>query len=392
MPIQKKRLAVLLTHPVQYFKPVFKALAASQEIELMVFFGCNHGIIASHDPDFGLAFAWDNAPTEGFNHFFISRDPLKNLSSTPRALQLAWFACQKISAFKPDLILIFAYSPLFITASTLLLAASGKNLFLRADGTDRAFNRSTWKSWLKDLLLRPYYRFFVKIFPIGKDSDDHFARLGVTEKHREMVPFAVDVNYFQQQVEYWQAKRSQLRVELGIPDTAEVLLSVGKITAIKGQLLIADALSLLPLERREQICLVVVGDGPLRQELTTALNAVLPGCYLFMGFQNQSQLGRFYSVADSFIFPSLQGETWGLVVNEALQFGLRVVASDHPGCVRDLLRTSPHQIFKSGDPQALARALGTSWTRASSGPIPNQVLPRPEQLAQAVVRSLGVNP
>ena len=388
MTIQKKRLAVLLTHPVQYFKPVFEALTASQEIELMVFFGSDHGLIPGLDPDFGIEFAWDNNPTDGFNHCFISRDPLKNLSSTARALQLAGFAYQKISAFKPDFVLIFAYSPIFITASTLLLAASGINLFLRADGTDRAFNRSTWKSWLKDLLLRPYYRLFKKIFPIGKDSNDHFARLGVTEKNREMVPFAVDVNYFQQQVEYWQAKRSQLRAELGIQENVEVLLSVGKITAIKGQLLIADALALLPLERRKQICLVVVGDGPLRQQLAAALNAVLPGCYFFTGFQNQSQLGRFYTVADSFIFPSLQGETWGLVVNEALQFGLRVVASDHPGCVRDLLQTSPHQIFKSGNSKDLSAILNRPWKKENFDKLICRNLPKPEHLAGAIIRSI----
>jgi len=69
-----------------------------------------------------------------------------------------------------------------------------------------------------------------------------------------------------------------------------------------------------------------------------------------------------------------------------------VLASDHPGCGRDLLGKAPHQLFPSGDAQALAQVLEPPWTRASSGPIPNQVLPRPEQLAQAVVRSLGVNP
>ena len=42
-------------------------------------------------------------------------------------------------------------------------------------------------------------------------------------------------------------------------------------------------------------------------------------------------------MADALVFPSIQGETWGLVVNEALQFGLAVIASDHPGCVADLL-------------------------------------------------------
>ena len=59
MKTKHARLAVLLTHPVQYFKPVFKALAASKEVEIKVFFGCNHGVESSHDPDYGVSFAWD---------------------------------------------------------------------------------------------------------------------------------------------------------------------------------------------------------------------------------------------------------------------------------------------------------------------------------------------
>ena len=59
-------------------------------------------------------------------------------------------------------------------------------------------------------------------------------------------------------------------------------------------------------------------------------------------------------MADALVFPSVQGETWGLVVNEALQFGLAVIASDHPGCVADLLpQRDPvplgSAVFPSGD-------------------------------------------
>ena len=386
------RLAVLLTHPVQYFKPVFLALAACEGVELMVFFGCNHGLIPSHDPDFGVAFAWDSSPSQGFPHQFLSHGPLAALSSGRQGLPLAWKAYRQIRAWGADAVLIFAYSPLFITASSLLLAARGQQLLLRADGTDRAFRRPAWKSLLKDLILRWYYKLFTHVFPIGSDSNDHFTRLGVPARRRKAVPFAVDVEYFQGQVEHWMPQRNELRRALQIPATAEVLLSVGKITAVKGPLLLANALALLPPERQKQLWLVVVGDGPLREALAMAIEAVLPGRSHFVGFQNQSQLGRYYAVADTLVFPSVQGETWGLVVNEALQFGLRVLASDHPGCGRDLLGGAPHQLFPSGDPLALAQALGIPWTRESSGPIPNQILPRPEQLAEAVVRSLGVNP
>ncbi len=71
-------------------------------------------------------------------------------------------------------------------------------------------------------------------------------------------------------------------------------------------------------------------------------------------------------------FPSQQGETWGLVVNEALQFGLAVMASDHPGCVRDLLLNrddapAGSTVFPSGDATALASAFRNLATRYPSG-------------------------
>ena len=389
MKTKHARLAVLLTHPVQYFKPVFKALAASKEVEIKVFFGCNHGVISSHDPDFGVSFAWDSSPTEGFNHCFLSEYSLVNLSKPATAISLALHGCSQIRSWKPDAVLIFAYSPLFITLSTLLLALKGATLLLRADGTDRAFKRSPWKSWLKDQLLHRYYRLFSQIFPIGSDSNDHFARLGVPKQRRQAVPFAVDVSFFEEQIQHWLPKQHQLRAELQIPISAEVLLMVGKITEVKAPLLLVDALAQLPAKRLKQLWLIVVGDGPLKNAMADALKTVLPNRHLFVGFQNQSQLGRFYAVADSLVFTSVQGETWGLVVNEVLQFGLRVVSSDHPGCARDLLRKSPHQIFPSGEAKALTKILSEPWRKLFINTIPTACdLPHPNQLANAVINYL----
>jgi glycosyltransferase involved in cell wall biosynthesis len=57
---------------------------------------------------------------------------------------------------------------------------------------------------------------------------------------------------------------------------------------------------------------------------------------LFMDFQNQTVMPVVYRMGDVYIMPSLS-ETWGMGVNEAMACGLPVMASEHVGCVADLV-------------------------------------------------------
>jgi glycosyltransferase involved in cell wall biosynthesis len=71
-------------------------------------------------------------------------------------------------------------------------------------------------------------------------------------------------------------------------------------------------------------------------------------------------MGRWYAAADCLVLPSQKGagETWGLVVNEALHFGLPVIASDGVGCHPDLIPDQhTGRVFPSGDARAFARHL-----------------------------------
>jgi glycosyltransferase involved in cell wall biosynthesis len=56
-----------------------------------------------------------------------------------------------------------------------------------------------------------------------------------------------------------------------------------------------------------------------------------------VGFVNQSAISGYYSIADIFVLCSGMGETWGLVVNEAMNFELPVVVTETCGCARDLV-------------------------------------------------------
>jgi len=86
---------------------------------------------------------------------------------------------------------------------------------------------------------------------------------------------------------------------------------------------------------------------------------------LLTGFINQSEIGKFYSLADIFVLPSGAGETWGLVVNEAMLFQLPIVVSNAVGCAGDLVVSGENGfIFKEGDVDELARRLSELTTKS----------------------------
>jgi glycosyltransferase involved in cell wall biosynthesis len=79
---------------------------------------------------------------------------------------------------------------------------------------------------------------------------------------------------------------------------------------------------------------------------------------IFPGFRNQKELSPYFHAADVFVLPSLWGETWGLVVNEALHHGLPAVVSSAVGCAPDLIEDGvTGAVAETGSPGSLAGAL-----------------------------------
>jgi glycosyltransferase involved in cell wall biosynthesis len=104
--------------------------------------------------------------------------------------------------------------------------------------------------------------------------------------------------------------------------------------------------------------LLLAGDGPLRPVIEEQVRQhVTPGV-LMPGFLNQSELPLAYAASDLLALCSSH-ETWGLVVNEAMNFGLPIVASDRVGCAADLVKSGWNGfVFPHQDVGALADALG----------------------------------
>lgn len=350
------RLAILTTHPIQYHVPVWRRLAQDQDLEIRVYFGSELGVREHLDKEFGVRFKWDVPLTEGYPCIFLSTNPAI-CDSSRLDLNIPEFVRQ-MKIFQPNYALITGYHPFaFYLKAFLVLQCLGIPVFLRGEATDEALARGPLKTLVRHWFLKILYSRITGFMVIGENARRHYLARGVSPKRLFWSPYSTDTDFFEQQVQYWAPLRSKVRRELGFSEEQIVFLFCGKLIQKKNPLIIPAALKHISKTVEHRIGLLFVGDGSLRSTLESEMAATSVKVS-FVGFRNQSEISRFYSAADCLILPSSWGETWGIVVNEALQFGIPAVVSDKVGCRHDLIvEGTTGYVFRSGDAFDLAQRL-----------------------------------
>ena len=140
-----------------------------------------------------------------------------------------------------------------------------------------------------------------------------------------------------------------------------------------------------------RIKLLIVGSGELNKEVHNQLKEVQGLDYEMIGFVNQQEIVEYYVKSDTVVVPSIDGETWGLVVNEALQCGCRVIATDKVGASRDPLQAYPHEVIASNDASALREAINRGFLKQRywvDDPNRYKRIPKPSDLSDTVIQWL----
>ena len=109
--------------------------------------------------------------------------------------------------------------------------------------------------------------------------------------------------------------------------------------------------------------LVIAGDGPLRDLVERAADD--DPRITFVGHLDRDSLQELYANTDVLVLPS-RYEVWGLVINEAIQHGAAVIATEAVGATDDLLAPSVNgYVIKPGDPAELGDAMRriAAWDR-----------------------------
>ncbi|MGC8669483.1 MAG: glycosyltransferase family 4 protein [Chthonomonadales bacterium] len=181
------------------------------------------------------------------------------------------------------------------------------------------------------------------------ELQDHLALRIAPEERFAVIHSGVDFSRFIEAP----TCRGTMRASFGIPPDARVLGTVGRLVPVKGQTYLIEALPAI-LGSVPNAHLVLVGDGPLRQDLEhQATRLGVASRVHFAGLREDvaSCLADF----DLFVLPSLN-EGMGRVLVEAMAMRLPVVASDVSG-IRDLVHHEQNGLrVPAGDAQALASA------------------------------------
>ena len=347
-------LVVFETHPVQYHAPVYQRLVAGYSVPVHVVYGSDFSCRGYRDAEFCTTFSWDGDLLNGYSSTVLSHAPdLQALRSIPLSK-----SCEGKIPPKEGIqaVLGLGYTSVFDRHFLRWAVWNRKPLLFRAETTDVALQRSALKQFLRDTLLRALYSRCARVLPIGLNSRNHYRRLGVPESILVDSPYCVDERVFQTGGTIQEEHRTATRQRLGIAPDAIVLAYSGKLATRKGVDLIGKSVRRLPDDLRERIHLLLIGDGELRDSLeadwSSGPNRIRSS---FVGFQNQRQLSQYYNTADLFTLPSRRGETWGLVVNEALLHGLPCVVSDQVGSHPDLIIPGKTgEVFASEDTKSFA--------------------------------------
>lgn len=211
-----------------------------------------------------------------------------------------------------------------------------------------------WKSALKRIVLRNLFCRTSAFLAIGRYNADFYRAYGVPQEKIYLIPYAVNNDFFLSQADKLANCKGELKRELGIAPDLPVVLYSGKLIKKKHP---SDLLRAFEyVSKTQKAVLVYVGAGSLEPELKQYAEARhLP--VVFAGFRNQTELPKWFAIADVFALPSGE-EPWGLVVNEAMCFSLPVVASDQVGATGDLVRGGVNGfVFRTGDARSLSEHL-----------------------------------
>jgi glycosyltransferase involved in cell wall biosynthesis len=330
-PGRQPRLAVVLSHPTQYYSPWFRWLRTHTALDFRVFYLWKFGHEVMRDPEFEKAFAWDvdllggyesefvpnTASDPGTHHFWGLRNP-----SLPA----------RLAAWQPGALLLFGYAyPSHLRA---LVWARRRRVPLIFRGDSHFLGRPPPRGW-KRFMLRALYRQFAALTVVGAANRDYFAALGAPAEKMFFAPHSVDSERFDPNHSEYRSAARALRAQLGIASTARVVLFAGKFIPAKQPRELLEAFLEI---NAPGAALVFVGDGEEKNALLDRARAAPAGRVHFLPFANQSEMPIRHLVADIFALPS-RGlyETWGLAVNEAMHLGVPCLVSDLVGCQRDLV-------------------------------------------------------
>jgi glycosyltransferase involved in cell wall biosynthesis len=352
MPI---RVAIVVSHPIQYFAPWFRELAQAPDINLKVFYCCDWGVKEYVDPGFNRNVEWDIPLLAGYDYEVLP------IGRRPQGLGFWEVDNPSIGAaldrFGPDVVMTFGYAHRTNWRVAFWAREHHRPLLLSSDSNIRLVP-ARWKRVFKDLVVRRFYAHVDGALFISENNRRYHARYGISTDRLFPGIFPIERRRMLRTVPDHATTRTALRRVLGIPQDAFVVMFCGKYIALKRPLDVVVATHSLT-KKGLPVWALLVGEGEQRKSIEAFCERQGITNKVLTGFVNQSAIASYYAASDIIALTS-SIEAYGLVASEASVFGLPMVVSDRVGCngSSDTAQSGRNAIvFPCGDTERLSQAI-----------------------------------
>lgn len=330
--MKKSKLAIILSHPVQYYSPLF--VAAAKQLELKVFYGFKPNAQEQGKEGFGKAFEWDVDLLSGYDFEFVD-----NLAQNPSSA--FYKGCdtptigERLKSFGATHVISFGWH---LKMYRQALSYCNKNKIPIAVRGDSQLNPRLplWKKLLKKIYYPYFLRKYDAFLSVGKRNKAYLNYYGVSDHKIIFSPHAI-------KQDFWKVEHKKTSERFVFIWVAKFIPKKRPLEAIKAFKKLLDEEPQL----RDKTELRMVGSGELMKQAKAEAKEVKQ--IKFLGFKNQSELRQEYAQANCLLLTSDYGETWGLVVNEAFAAGVPAIVSDACGCSVDLIDGKSGKVYAIGE-------------------------------------------
>lgn len=351
-----KDVIFINSHPIQYFAPMYKYMN-EHAVNTKAWYCSDESINGGLDKQFGVEVKWDIPLLEGYSYRFFKNYSWKPSHATGffGLINLGIF----VQLFKiPKSVIVVHGWNYFSHFFVLMLGRLiGHTVCLRCEmPQNQEALKKGWKMSIKRVglkyILFPRVNYFLYI---GTQNRLFYQSFGLKDDKLIFCPYSVDNGRFSKENQELVLEVVTIKQKLGIPPEDKIILYSGKYMEKKRPM---DLLRAFGKLNNPGCWLILVGEGELRKEMEKFIADNQLKQVILTGFVNQSQVSEYYAISDVFVMCSSIGETWGLSVNEAMNFGLPVIISDLTGCSEDMVKNGDNgYIFETGNTDQLALKL-----------------------------------
>lgn len=297
---------------------------------------CDLTVIVEGRRSNSLHFNWNDESVNTFNILYCS-----NILNEKK---IYWSALKYILFNSYDCLIISTYYTRTQTLLLLLLKILRRKYYFETDGGIINYHESLVIKLVKRLLISGA----VGYFSPSNGSDKYLEYYGAKRPLIHRYPFSSLLEEEVLEKPLSKVQKLSIREKLGIGDKL-IILSVGQFIYRKG----FDILMKSCEGISDEVGIYIIGGTPSDMYLKLKEDLNLQNLH-FVGFKNRKELSDYYKCADLFVFPTRE-DIWGLVINEAMGFGLPVISTNN--CVAAIELLPQDCIVPVDDPSSLRKTI-----------------------------------